>query len=77
MSKKFNECSLHSTIILRYFKQFRFLSSLLLVPTKFLFLGRDWALGYNSMKFRDFPDLSEVLSRSATREATGIYHVYY
>ena len=32
------------------------------------------------MKFRDFCDFSEfpkILSRSATREASRIYHVYF
>ena len=38
--------------------QFLFFSSFLLVLTKFLFWEEDWALGYNSMKFRDFPDIS-------------------
>ena len=33
-------------------------SSFLLVLTKFSFWEEDWALGYNSMKFWDFPDIS-------------------
>ena len=34
----------------------------------------------NFMKFWDFPDISyfpKIISRSATGEATRIYHVYY
>ena len=38
--------------------QFLFFSSFLLLLTKFLFWEEDWALGYNSMKFRHFPDIS-------------------
>ena len=38
-----------------YFLLFK---SILLVLTKFSFWQKDWALGYHSMKFRDFPDLS-------------------
>ena len=37
--------------------QFLFLRDFLLVLTNFLFLEEDWALGYNSMKFWDFPDI--------------------
>ena len=33
--------------------QFLFFSSFLLVSTKFSFWEKDWALGYNSMKFLD------------------------
>ena len=38
--------------------EFLFFSSFLLALTKILFWEDDWALGYHSMKFRDFPDVS-------------------
>ena len=38
--------------------QFLYFRSFLLVLTKFLFWKEDWALGYNSMKFLDFSDIS-------------------
>ena len=38
--------------------QFLFSRSLLLVLTKLSFLGEDWALGYNSMKFGHYFQLS-------------------
>ena len=48
--------------------QFLSFSNFLLVLTKFLFWEEDWTLGYNSMKFRDFPDLlscsEQVVSNS-------------
>ena len=68
-----------------------FSGSLLLVLAKFSFFfgrgggcgGGDWALGYNSLRFRHYPELFQfpkiliaslkALSRSATREATRIY----
>ena len=56
--------------------KFLFFKSFLQVLTKFSFWPEDWALGYHSMKFRHFPDISWVLSRSATRSATRIYRVY-
>ena len=31
---------------------------MVVVSTKILFWKGDWALGYNSMKLSDFPDLS-------------------
>ena len=37
--------------------QFLSFSSFLLVLTKFLLWEEEWTLGYNSMKFQDFPDL--------------------
>ena len=37
---------------------FYFCKSFLLVLTKFSFWQEDWALGYHSMKFRLFPDIS-------------------
>ena len=37
--------------------QFLFLKRLLLVLTKFSFREEDWALGNNSIKFWDFPDI--------------------
>ena len=37
---------------------FCLLAVFLLVSTKFSFWDGDWALGYNSMRFRSFPDLS-------------------
>ena len=37
---------------------FSFFNSFLLVLTKYLFWEEEWALGYNSVKFWDFPDLS-------------------
>ena len=46
----------------------------MLALTKFLFYKEDWAIGYNSIKFKD---LNLNLSRSATRVATRLYHVYY
>ena len=39
-------------------KQFLFFNSCLLVLTKFSFWKKDWTLGYNSMKFLDFHDVS-------------------
>ena len=39
--------------------QFLFFSSFLLVLTKYSFWEEDWALGYNSMKFGDFSDISK------------------
>ena len=39
--------------------QFLFFSTFLLVSTKLLFWEDDWALGYNSRKFWDFPGLSK------------------
>ena len=30
----------------------------MLVLTKFAFLREDWVPGYNSMKFKDFPEIS-------------------
>ena len=39
--------------------QFLFFGSFLLVLTKFSFWEEDWALGYNSMKIWDFPDISK------------------
>ena len=47
---------------------------------KILCWKEDWALVCNSSKFWDFPGISyfsKVLSRSATRVATSIFHVYY
>ena len=46
--------------------------------TKFSFWQEDWALGYQSMRFRHLPDIPDflTLSRSATRKATRIYRVY-
>ena len=46
--------------------------------TKLLFWQEDWALGYHSMRLRQFPNflISQVLSRLATREATRVYQVY-
>ena len=38
--------------------QFRFSRWFVLVLTKFSFWKEDWALDYNSMKLRDFPDTS-------------------
>ena len=38
--------------------QFPFSSSFVLVLTKFSFWQEDWALGYNSTKFKDLPDKS-------------------
>ena len=35
-----------------------FFGTFLLVLTKFLFWQGDWALGYHSMGFRHFPDIS-------------------
>ena len=55
---------------------FLFFKSFLLALTKLSFWGGDWALSYHSLKFRQFPDIFYVLRRSATREATRIYHVY-
>ena len=39
--------------------QFPFLRSFALALTKFSFERKDCALGYNSMKFRGFPDFSQ------------------
>ena len=36
---------------------FLFLSSFLVVLTKFSFYQKDWALGYDSMRLRHFPDI--------------------
>ena len=38
--------------------QFLFLKNVLLALTKFSFWSGDWALGFHSMKFRHFPDIS-------------------
>ena len=38
--------------------QYPFSESFVLVFTKFSFWREDWALGYNFMKVRDFPDIS-------------------
>ena len=38
--------------------QFSFSSSSELVLAKLSFWGKDWILSYNSMKFRDFLDIS-------------------
>ena len=50
----------------------------LLALTKLSFQVEHWALGNNSMKFWDFPDIYELpksfLSYSATCEATRTYH---
>ena len=54
--------------------KFLFYKSFLLVLTKLSFWQGNWALGYHSMGFRQFPDIS--LSRSTTRKSTHIYHVY-
>ena len=46
---------------------------------KLSFWRGGWALGYHSMRFRHFLDISyfpKILSRSATREATRKYHAY-
>ena len=59
--------------------QFLFSMSILLVSTKFSFCEGDWVLGYNSMKFWHYSELSKflnnlsLLSCSATRQATRIY----
>ena len=48
------------------------------VLTKFPFWQRGWALGYHSMgldTYLTFPNF-EILSRSATRDTSRIYHVY-
>ena len=45
----------------------------MLVITKLSFWHDDWALGYDSLKRRQFPDISEfskALIRLATREVT-------
>ena len=49
--------------------------SFLLVLTEFSSWQGDWARGYHSSKFLDFPDISQ-LSCWETCEATRIYHVY-
>ena len=38
--------------------QFPFLRNFVPVLIKSLFWREDWALGYNYMEFRDFPDIS-------------------
>ena len=38
--------------------KFPFSRSFVLVLTKFSFWKEDWALGNNSIKFKDFPDIS-------------------
>ena len=48
----------------------------MLALTKFSFYKEDWVIGSNSIKFKDL-NLNLNLSRSATREATRLYHVYY
>ena len=37
---------------------FLFFNSFILVLTKLLFWQGDWAVGYHSMKFSQFPDIS-------------------
>ena len=48
-------CSFHPRGALREKFNFCFSGSI----ANFLFWQKDWALGYNSMKFSDFPDISE------------------
>ena len=51
-----------------------------LVLKKLSLEGTVGALGYNSMKFWYFPNLSKfpkILSRLATREVTRTYHLCY
>ena len=43
---------------LGFVASFLLFKSFLLVPTKLSFWQEDWALGYDSMKFRHFPDIS-------------------
>ena len=45
-----------NSALLEKFKEF--LKSVLLVLTKFSFWQGDWAIGYHSMKFRHFSDIS-------------------
>ena len=48
------------------------------VLTKFPFWQRGWALGYHSMGLDTYLTFLnfEILSRSATRDTSRIYHVY-
>ena len=58
--------------------QFVFFSSFLLVLTKFSFWEEDWALGYNSMKFWDFPDISQkILSLKSFGNSWGNSYKLY
>ena len=54
--------------------EFLSLGNVLLLLTKFSFWKEDWAIGYNSIKFRDFLNIFWVLSRTAIREVTCMYH---
>ena len=51
-----------------------FFGTFLLVLTGFSFWWGEWELGYYFLKFRHFPNISNIpaLSRSATREATRL-----
>ena len=44
-----------------------FFKTFLLVLTKFPFLQEKLTLGYHSMKFRHFPDISQFLKPSVVR----------
>ena len=50
-----------------------FFGTFSLVLTKYLFWKKALALGYHSMTFTHFLEVSSLL---ATRDATRIYHVY-
>ena len=54
-----------------------FFSGVLVSIKKISFWRKNWALGYNSMKFLDFPENNLDWNRSAACEGTRIYHVYY
>ena len=58
--------------------QVLFLRSFVIVLTKFPFWRKDWALGYDSMKFRDFLDISKFPNfRLLNFEVLRLYNVYY
>ena len=54
------------------------LRSFVIVLTKFSFWRKDWALGYDSMKFGDFLDISKFPNfRLLNFEVIRLYNVYY
>ena len=55
--------------------QFLFLKSFCLVLKGFWFWEEDWALGYNSMGFWDFPEIS-WFPKILSLKSTCVYHVY-
>ena len=58
---------------------FLFFMSFFLVLKKFTFWEEDWRLGYNSMKFWDFPNISQVpkvLSLQLFGNSSGNWYIF-